>query len=96
MARAVRAFFVMDAPRIVHEHPHPRRRAGAELHAYVLGYPRDDGTWAGWIEFAPVGDGTRRLRTAQETSQPSLDALVYWATGLEDIYFDGALSRARE
>jgi hypothetical protein len=74
---------------IVYEHP---RRFG-NYRVFVLGAERSDGTWAGWIEFLPV-DGTQRLRTGQETSQPNHDALVYWATGLEDVYLEGALARA--
>jgi hypothetical protein len=78
-----------SAPQIVFEHPHAVRRYSA----YVLGVERGDGTWAGWIEFVPA-DGSQRLRTGQETSQPNRDALAYWASGLEDVYLDGALARA--
>ena len=39
-------------------------------------------------------DGLPRLRTGQETSQPNRDALAYWASGLEDVYLEGALARA--
>ena len=77
----------------VYEHPHQFLSGRHGYHVYVLGAERSDGTWAGWIEFVPT-DGTRRLRTGQETSQPNRDALVYWASGLEDVYFDGALARA--
>jgi hypothetical protein len=73
------------------EHPH-RVRGHRVL---VLGVERPDGTWAGWLEFVPDG-GRHRLRTAQETSQPNRDALLYWATGLEDVYLEGALGRATE
>ncbi len=59
----------------------------------VFGAPRADGTWAGWIEFAEIG-GARVLRTGQETSQPDLEALVYWATGLEPAFLEGAFDRA--
>jgi hypothetical protein len=77
------------APQIVFEHPRPF----GNYRVFVLGAERSDGTWAGWIEFQPV-DGAQRLRTGQETSQPNRDALVYWATGLEDVYLEGALARA--
>ena len=80
-------------PEIIHEHPRRFRAEGLDYCAYILGVERSDGTWAGWIEFVAV-DGTRRLRTGQETSQPNRGALAYWASGLEDIYFDGALTRA--
>ena len=77
---------------VIHEHPHPIAASGITWRVTVHGEPRADGTWWGWIEF--VSDGTRK-RTGQETSQPNRDALAYWATGLEDVYFDGALARAR-
>ena len=76
----------------IYEHPHPLILDGVNYRAYVHGAARADGTWIGWIEF--VSD-TTRLRTDQETSQPNRDALAYWATGLEDVYYDGALRRAR-
>jgi hypothetical protein len=82
-------------PEIVFEHPHAFRANGRDYNVYVLGSARGDGTWAGWIEFVPQ-DGSHRLRTGQETSQPSRDTLAYWASGLEDLYFDGALARASE
>jgi hypothetical protein len=81
------------APQIVYEHAHGIRDGAHGYSVYVLGAERGDGTWAGWIEFVPA-DGTHRLRTAQETSQPNRDALAYWASGLEDVYLDGALARA--
>jgi hypothetical protein len=55
---------------------------------------RADGTWAGWLEFLPEGGGPA-LRTDQETSQPSRVTVEYWASGLEPVYFEGALARAQ-
>ena len=63
--------------------------------AEVWGDRRDDGLWDGWIEFVPVDNGPV-LSTGRETSQSNLDALAYWATGLEPVYLDGALARATE
>jgi hypothetical protein len=60
----------------------------------VRGRAREDGRWEGWLEFEP-GRGGRALRTPRETTQPNRDALRYWATGLEPIYLEGALARAR-
>ncbi len=54
---------------------------------------RADGTWKGWLEFHPASSGPV-LRTGQETSQPSRVTVEYWASGLEPIYFEGALARA--
>lgn len=56
---------------------------------------REDGTWTGWLEFHPTDASKPVLRTSQETSQPSRVTVEYWASGLEPIYFEGALARAR-
>ena len=32
-------------------------------------------------------------KTGQETTQPNRDDLAYWATGVEDVYLEGALRR---
>jgi hypothetical protein len=74
-----------------------RRSDGARFRARAYGARRDDGTWEGWLEFTPAGgaEGARTLRTGQETSQPDRQALAYWASGLEEIYLEGALGRAR-
>jgi hypothetical protein len=58
------------------------------------GEERADGTWKGWLEFHPVRGNGPVLRTGQETSQPSRVTVEYWASGLEPIYFEGALARA--
>ena len=62
---------------------------------HICGQGRPDGTWEGWIEFHAVGMNTM-FRTDQETSQPNLSALEYWADGLEPVYFEGAFTRAQE
>jgi len=56
---------------------------------------RIDRTWGAWIEFHPTDISQPNLRTEQETSQPNLAATEYWADGLEPIYLEGALARAR-
>ncbi len=64
---------------------------------YVLrawGDSRSDGTWEGWLEFTPADGMGRDLRTGRETTQPNRDAVAYWASGLEPIYFEGAFARA--
>jgi hypothetical protein len=63
--------------------------------ARVYGGERPDGTWEGWLEFVPAAGHGQILRTDRETTQPDRDALAYWASGLEPLYFDGALARAR-
>jgi hypothetical protein len=52
----------------------------------------DIGTWEGWIEF--VTELGQRVVTDRETTQPNRQAVVYWATGLEPVYLEGALQRA--
>jgi hypothetical protein len=79
---------------LIHRHSKRVTAAdGTEYIALVMGAPRRDGTWEGWIEFAPI-DGGRPRRTEQETSQPGRRALEYWAGGLEPIYLEGAFERA--
>jgi hypothetical protein len=68
---------------------------GREYRAATYGEKQEDGTWWGWIEFQPR-DGGPALVTGRETTQPNLQALGYWASGLEPIYFEGALTRAME
>ena len=58
----------------------------------VYAAPHAAGTWAGFIEF--VGAGTPDVRTERETTQSTAAAVTYWATGLEPLYFEGALARA--
>jgi hypothetical protein len=82
-------------PELIHEHSFVYRSEDGT--AYVLrtwGEPRSDGTWEGWIEFTPADSGGRGLRTGKETSQPNRDAVAYWASGLEPVYFEGAFARA--
>ena len=68
---------------------------GIAYRATTCGEPREDGTWWGWIEFQPRDRGPV-LVTGRETTQPNLQALGYWASGLEPIYFEGAITRALE
>ncbi|HSE32414.1 MAG TPA: hypothetical protein VLA93_12660 [Pyrinomonadaceae bacterium] len=67
---------------------------GTEYAVRSYGEQRSDGTWTGWLEFHPADLTRSVLRTGQETSQPNKGAVEYWATGLEAIYFEGALERA--
>jgi hypothetical protein len=68
---------------------------GTVYEALVCGERREDGTWQGWLEFHPKDGTSAVLRTPQETSQPNRSTIEYWATGLEPIYIEGALARAR-
>jgi len=71
-----------------------RTSDGGLYAAEVHGAERPDGTWEGWIEFRPLDGRGPTLRTDRETTQPDRGALVYWATGLEPLYLEGALARA--
>ncbi len=71
--------------------PQTLQRDGRSYRVAVAGSERSDGTWEGRLQFS---DGERQVTTGQETSQPNREALEYWATGLEEIYLEGALQRA--
>lgn len=77
---------------------HSARVRGVDGVSYVArtyGSERADGTWMAWLEFTPVGTLHPTLYTDQETSQPNRAAIEYWASGLEPVYLEGALARAR-
>ena len=67
---------------------------GTTYNIYVYGRSRPSDTWQGWLVFERTTDG-KRYSTDVETTQPNAQAIVYWATGLTDTYFDGALQRAQ-
>lgn len=62
--------------------------------AWLYGRQRADEMWEGWIVFERASDRAR-FSTPVETTQSNAQAIVYWATGLGDAYFDGALHRAQ-
>ena len=61
----------------------------------IYGAQRSDGMWEAWIEFRPLDEGPTRA-TDRETTQPNREAVEYWVSGLEPIYFEGAFARAVE
>jgi hypothetical protein len=61
--------------------------------ARIYGEPQDDGRWGAFIEFVSVDDAIV-VRSPRETTQRNLNDVAYWATGLEEVYFEGALDRA--
>jgi hypothetical protein len=65
---------------------------GEEYAVYAYGEARADGNWEGWLEFHSASGAVRR--TNRETTQPNREALAYWASGLEPVYFEGAFARA--
>jgi hypothetical protein len=66
--------------------------AGRSWRAAAYGRPAGN-VWLGWIVFNDDAGAT--AHTGIETSQPDRTALDYWTTGIEPIYLDGALARAR-
>jgi len=66
---------------------------GTAYEARACGGPMAGGGWEGWIEFVPL-DGGEPLRSPRETTQPNRTDTEYWATGLTQVYLDGALQRA--
>jgi hypothetical protein len=60
----------------------------------VVGRQAGDGTWEGWLEFAPA-NGAERLVTDVESRQQTRVQLLRWASGLTPVYAEGALHRAR-
>jgi hypothetical protein len=75
-----------------------RHVTGADGEPYTVllyGRGRPNDTWQGWLVFVRQRDN-RRFATPVETTQPSAETVLYWASGLTDVYFDGALTRALE
>lgn len=68
---------------------------GVRYRVRVEGERNRLGTWDGWLVFEPEFGAGPTLRTGRETTQPDREDLVYWATGLEPVYFEGAIGRAR-
>jgi hypothetical protein len=83
-------------PELIHAHSTEVKSADGTIYdVRTYAREREDGTWSGWLEFHPREESKPILRTDQETSQPSREAVEYWASGLEIIYFEGAFARAR-
>jgi hypothetical protein len=72
------------------------RGPNAERYApRACGREAQDGRWEGWVEFSDIDTGAV-VQTERETTQPSRDTTMYWATGLTRVYLEGALVRALE
>lgn len=74
----------------------PVRDDLGSYYARAVGRHADDGMWEGWIEFVPVNGGSDVLVSGIESRQPEHQHLAYWATGLTQVYLEGALNRARK
>ena len=64
------------------------------FHGRVVGRQAGDGSWEGWLEFAPANAPERLLVTAVESRQQTHLQLLRWASGLTPVYAEGALHRA--
>jgi len=85
----------VDVAEVLHEYPEAvTSDAGKNYMARVCGAEMAGGTWQGWIEFIPLGDGDP-IRSARETTQPNRQDTAYWATGLTPVYLQGALRRTQ-
>ncbi len=79
---------------LIHRFARPVRDPEGRVYAVEAhGRASSAGLWEGWLEFIGVGRGIV-LRTAIETRQPSRRGLIYWASGLQPTYLEGALVRA--
>jgi len=65
---------------------------GTVWHGRAYGRPAGN-LWLGSIQF--TNEAGETVETGVETTQPDRAALEYWASGIEPIYLDGALARAR-
>ena len=72
-----------------------RDQDGITYEVEAVGATTAQGLWEGWLEFAPSNASLPILRTERETTQPNKQALEYWASGLEPVYFQGAFARAQ-
>jgi len=67
--------------------------AGANYAPRACARIADNGHWEGWLEFTDLETGVV-IRSGRETTQPTRDDVMYWATGLTRVYLEGALARA--
>ncbi|HMC23561.1 MAG TPA: hypothetical protein VKL19_17025 [Thermoanaerobaculia bacterium] len=72
-------------------HEFKKTVAGYKVRAFA---EKQGNVWIGWLEFHPIRGG-KALKTGEETSQPAKDAVAYWASGLEPVFLEGALERAK-
>lgn len=79
---------------IVHERIVSLEGSDGQTYALARVHAEETGvrSWSGWIEF--LTETGQRVVTDRETTQPSREAVAYWATGLEPVYIEGALARA--
>jgi hypothetical protein len=87
-----RAQDAVGEPILLYEFTEPfRLDAGQPFAVRVYGQERSDGTWIGWLAF--VGTDGHVRRTSRETTQSTREHLVYWSTGLQPSFVEGAFNR---
>lgn len=69
--------------------------SGETYDVFLYGRSRPQDTWQGWLVFERASDRAR-FATDVETTQPNVEAILYWGSGLSAAYFDGALARAQK
>ena len=82
----------IDLPFLVRDLGELAMRDRRVLAARVIGTARGDGLLDGDIEFR-ADDGSVTV-SPRETRQPNLTDLVYWSTGIGQIYLEGAFARS--
>jgi hypothetical protein len=78
---------------VLHEFA-PFAQPGGERYRVTVVAEQRGHVWISWLEFSSEQDGSIR-RTKEETSQPTKEAVAYWASGLEPVYLEGAFRRAK-
>lgn len=73
----------------------PVSDALGEYYARVIGRQAEDGMWEGWLEFLPADGVSEALIGGVESRQPERHDLVYWSSGLTQVFLEGALQRAK-
>jgi len=86
---------VEGEPRLVHQFAEEVLAEGHEYVVRAYASERTNGMWGAWLVFTDPLTSEMRS-TGVETMQSKLADVVYWATGLEPTYLEGAFARATE
>ncbi len=61
----------------------------------AVGRAAADGMWEAWLEFVPTVEAGDVIVGSVESRQPEREHLAYWASGLSQVFLEGAFERAR-
>jgi hypothetical protein len=79
---------------LIHQYSSPLEGpTGRRYLAHACADQAPGGLWEGWFLFLPQ-DGGEALATDRETTQSKREDVVYWSTGIEPVYLEGAFRRA--